>query len=186
MCEPETKIEPHIDEPNLVALEMVRKFISPHSDELDESEGFLVGQLSLNQIPYRFEFNCNSKLGIVIRLQFDLVIFDDLLPEIMEFIIRSNSLNAFKFWDFDFSSKVVSLSHFQETENSKPQDFEDMCRIIFLTADATFPYLAGVTLGMMNPKDAAEISDSTQMEVIQELYDNISGYRERSKEPENP
>jgi hypothetical protein len=61
-----------------------------------------------------------------------------------------------------------------------------MCRIIFLTADAAFPYLAGVTLGMLNPKDAAEISDSTQMEVIQELYDNISGYRKRSKEPENP
>jgi hypothetical protein len=38
----------------------------------------------------------------------------------------------------------------------------------------------------LNPKDAAEISDSTQMEVIQELYDNISGYRKRSKEPENP
>jgi len=51
MCEPETTIEPNIYEPNLVALEIVRKFISPHSDELDESEGFLVGQLSLNQIP---------------------------------------------------------------------------------------------------------------------------------------
>ena len=180
----QTVEDPDADEPNTIALEMVRKFITPFSEPLYETNGFLIGKLSRAPIPHHLEFNCNGKNGIYIRFQFELILDHLFLPQLMEFVIRSNSNNPFKLWDFDFESQVLSLSHWEDINPSKQENFRDMCQIIFLTAETAFPYLVGVISGLMSPKVATEISNSTYIEDLKELNNNISNDRKPTNKAE--
>lgn len=161
----------HQNEPNETSLQMVREVLDRYTTGYHEKKDIIVMQISMSKAPFRCEFYCRGTLWIIIRLRFPAFVEDAFVEQASEFVTRNNSLNPQKLWDFDFANQDITLCHWFEIQGQDhlAYRFEQMCRTIFLTADAGFAPLVSLLSGFMSAEEASAKTEEAYGKAMDEM-----------------
>ena len=144
------------NEPSETSLQMVREVLDHHTTAYHEKGDLIVAEITMRKAPFRCEFYCRGTTWVIIRLRFPAFVEDAFVDQASEFVTRNNSSTPLKLWDFDFANQDITLCHWFEIlcHDSLAYRFEQVCRTILLTADASFPSLVAMLSGFMSPEEA--------------------------------
>ena len=158
-------------EPNEASLQMVREVLDRYTTSYHEKDGLIVAQISMRKAPFRCEFHCRGIVWIIIRLRFPAFVEDAFVEQASEFVTRNNSLTPAKLWDFDFARHDITLCHWFEIQGQDhlAYRFEQMCRTIFLTADAGFAPLVSLLSGFMSAEEASAKTEEAYGKAMDEM-----------------